>query len=460
MTRLLLFVLLYVIAFLVGFERRARYDEYIMRKPHMQARLRIFAQECLLYNPESVPEEDRDELLPPSTTDSLAFNAALAMRAVRERQVELDSQLEDVAASHSGEPPDPSPSSESSEHAGGSEEGLEPEGSAAVDEFSPEMPSVPVDEADAVTSFDASPGAPAAEPFPESVEQPPADPVYEDAPLSRVPNEQALVDADLELDPAYSPAPPAAPDGASAPASEFADPLDGLEQDDPALSILEELGEDLPVDAVDSEYEQPVSVAAETSDPADMVFEEPPLPVEPVTHPAAAPAPGEVPGGGGAYADLIAAVETQDAGDGSPEPSPPVESGPAEVPESYVDSAYGSLPPGVGSPREAPVVDGSASVGPPAGSDRAVEQPGPGAEPAPSADEPSLAVPAAGRGRNPALSRGILARQGAAQRAADVDESAAAAVAVAEGTRDLTNLGPGVTFTPARSRRRRTPKDT
>ena len=459
MTRLLLFVLLYVIAFLVGFERRARYDEYIMRKPHMQARLRIFAQECLLYNPESVPEEDRDELLPPSTTDSLAFNAALAMRAVRERQVELDSQLEDVAASHSGEPPDPASSSESSEHAGGSEEGLEPEGSAPVDEFLPEMPSVPVDEADAVTSFDASPGAPAAEPFPESAQQPPADPVYEDAPLSAVPNAQALVDADLELDPAYSPAPPAAPDGASAPASEFADPLDGFEQDDPALSVLEELGEDLPVDGVDSEYEQPVSVAAETSDPADMVFAEPPLPVEPVTYPAAVPAPGDAPGGG-AYADLIAAVETEDAGDGSPEPSPLVESGPAEVPESYVDSAYGSLPPGVGPPREAPVVDGSASVGPPAGSDRAVEQPGPGAEPAPSAEEPPVVVPAAGRGRNPALSMGILARQRAAQRAADVDESAAAATAVVEGTRDLTNLGPGVTFTPARSRQRRTPKDT
>ena len=95
MSRLLLFLLLYAIAFFLGFAARARYDEVMLRKPHMQARLRIFAQEVMLYDPDSVPPEEREDLFPPSTIDPMAFNESLAMRAVDERQKELDQALED-----------------------------------------------------------------------------------------------------------------------------------------------------------------------------------------------------------------------------------------------------------------------------------------------------------------------------------------------------------------------------
>ena len=97
MTRFLLFIVFYVLAVAVGFALRTRYDAWMYGKPHMQARLRVFAQEVTLYDPDD-PEAEEEDFYPPSTTDPLAFNQQQAIRAVRERQAELDQVFAQVAA--------------------------------------------------------------------------------------------------------------------------------------------------------------------------------------------------------------------------------------------------------------------------------------------------------------------------------------------------------------------------
>ena len=97
MTRFLLFILYYVLAFALGFAIRGRYDAWMYGKPHMQARLRVFAQEAMLYDPDD-PDAEEEDFFPPATTDPLAFNAQQAFRAVRERQAELDQVFAEVSA--------------------------------------------------------------------------------------------------------------------------------------------------------------------------------------------------------------------------------------------------------------------------------------------------------------------------------------------------------------------------
>ena len=96
MTRLFLFALYYAIAFALGFAMRQRFDLYQYDKPHMQARMRIFAQEVMLYDPERVPESEQIPFYPPSTLDKYAFNPSATMRVVRERQVEINQAYEEA----------------------------------------------------------------------------------------------------------------------------------------------------------------------------------------------------------------------------------------------------------------------------------------------------------------------------------------------------------------------------
>ena len=573
MTRILLFLFLYVIAFLLGVERRGRYDEYMMRKPHMQARLRIFAQECLLYNPEAVPEEERDELLPPSTIDALAFNAAMAMRAVRERQAELDKQLKDAADADAGElePADPDPDLDPAAY----EPAAGPDGD--VDGYA-DAPSVPVDEADATTRFGVVDDV-------SATEEPGLEPAYErpagtsPAPSASAPEPSGAAERAGDADPVWEPEVDVdrgvepglvgAPDPAgdlsvdAVPASGAGGELDpawgpetpGLEpepgreagHDDPALSILEELEDDLPLDggavpagsAPVGGYEPGVPESPadehEVEEPGSPVSQSaaaPPLPVRGV--PSGSRERSSAPGG--AYGSLVeamkagggtpegpgdaggpsgAAVSGDPAADGFPgaggsAPAPDFSAGvsadaagpgarlgaaagprPVADPDPGVDPAYGSLPPGVArhrpraaAPRPVPVPEPDPEPGPgpepepdpgretaaepfpeslpvagitPEGA-RAVETAGgaPDASDSPGAlAEPEPRI-LAEEGGNPALSRRVLARQRALQRAADADRAPDAG----EKPADLDNLGPGVTFTPARSRRRRTPEDT
>ena len=68
--RLLLFLLYYGIAFLMGFVIRARFDAWMYAKPHMQQRLVIWAADAVTY----VEQGGTDTLLPPETTDAEAFS--------------------------------------------------------------------------------------------------------------------------------------------------------------------------------------------------------------------------------------------------------------------------------------------------------------------------------------------------------------------------------------------------
>ena len=71
--RLLLFLLYYGIAFLMGFVIRARFDTWMYSKPHMQARLVIWAEDTVRY----VESGGDGTLLPPETTDAEAFSPVL-----------------------------------------------------------------------------------------------------------------------------------------------------------------------------------------------------------------------------------------------------------------------------------------------------------------------------------------------------------------------------------------------
>ena len=72
--RVLLFLLYYGIAFLMGFVIRARFDTWMYSKPHMQARLVIWAEDTVRY----VEGGGDGTLLPPETTDAEAFSPVLA----------------------------------------------------------------------------------------------------------------------------------------------------------------------------------------------------------------------------------------------------------------------------------------------------------------------------------------------------------------------------------------------
>ena len=71
--RLLLFLLYYGIAFLMGFVIRARFDAWMYAKPHMQQRLVVWAADAVTY----VEQGGADTLLPPDTTDAEAFSPVL-----------------------------------------------------------------------------------------------------------------------------------------------------------------------------------------------------------------------------------------------------------------------------------------------------------------------------------------------------------------------------------------------
>lgn len=68
--RALLFLMLYAVAFSLGFVMRGRYDTWMYRKTHMQQRLRVFAAQ-VFKDPDPVGVTD---YLPPPTTDNLALS--------------------------------------------------------------------------------------------------------------------------------------------------------------------------------------------------------------------------------------------------------------------------------------------------------------------------------------------------------------------------------------------------
>ncbi len=76
--RLLLFLLYYGIAFLMGFVIRARFDTWMYSKPHMQERLVIWASDTVSYVESGGP----GPVLPPETTDAEAFSPVLGQTRI------------------------------------------------------------------------------------------------------------------------------------------------------------------------------------------------------------------------------------------------------------------------------------------------------------------------------------------------------------------------------------------
>ena len=76
--RLLLFLLYYAIAFLMGFVIRARFDTWMYSKPHMQERLVIWAADTVTYIDSGGP----GPVLPPETTDAEAFSPVLGQTRI------------------------------------------------------------------------------------------------------------------------------------------------------------------------------------------------------------------------------------------------------------------------------------------------------------------------------------------------------------------------------------------
>ena len=72
--RLLLFLLYYAIAFLMGFVVRARFDAWMYAKPHMQERLVMWAADTVAYVEQG---GGSGPVLPPETTDAEAFSPVL-----------------------------------------------------------------------------------------------------------------------------------------------------------------------------------------------------------------------------------------------------------------------------------------------------------------------------------------------------------------------------------------------
>lgn len=76
--RLLLFLLYYGIAFLMGFVVRARFDTWMYSKPHMQERLVVWAADTVTYVEGGGP----GPVLPPETTDAEAFSPVIGQTRV------------------------------------------------------------------------------------------------------------------------------------------------------------------------------------------------------------------------------------------------------------------------------------------------------------------------------------------------------------------------------------------
>ena len=97
MGRFFLYLMLYALALLLGFHLRGRYDLWVYRKPHMQARLGLFSQEVALARAISGDDEDPetpDLFFPPSTLDRLALNPRASAVAVKRREDELAALLQ------------------------------------------------------------------------------------------------------------------------------------------------------------------------------------------------------------------------------------------------------------------------------------------------------------------------------------------------------------------------------
>lgn len=119
MGRLFLWLFYYVLAMLLGFHLRGRYDLWSYSKPHMQARLSLFAQEVALARTLRTGKDDPETpnlFLPPSTLDRLAMNPKASTVAVRQREDELAALLREryeTEPEPGGEPapapPDPDP---------------------------------------------------------------------------------------------------------------------------------------------------------------------------------------------------------------------------------------------------------------------------------------------------------------------------------------------------------------
>lgn len=101
--RLLLFLLYYGIAFLMGFVIRARFDTWMYSKPHMQARLVVWAADTVSY----VDSGGRGPVLPPETTDSVAFSPVLGQTRLGRlaRRAEPAGAAEPVPEGRAGDEP-------------------------------------------------------------------------------------------------------------------------------------------------------------------------------------------------------------------------------------------------------------------------------------------------------------------------------------------------------------------
>lgn len=105
--RVLLFLVYYGIAFLMGFVIRARFDTWMYSKPHMQARLVVWADDTVKY----VESGGAGPVLPPETTDAEAFSPVLgqtrAGRLARGGRASAEAAAEPVPEGLGGGEPHP-----------------------------------------------------------------------------------------------------------------------------------------------------------------------------------------------------------------------------------------------------------------------------------------------------------------------------------------------------------------
>ena len=101
--RLLLFLLYYALAVLLGFMLRGRFDAWVYRRRHMQQRLVVWAADVVTY----VERGGDDVLLPPSTLDAEAWSP----RAARAAGASAARFPEDAAGGAAPSPSDPSSAS-------------------------------------------------------------------------------------------------------------------------------------------------------------------------------------------------------------------------------------------------------------------------------------------------------------------------------------------------------------
>ena len=201
--RVLLFVLYYLIALVVGFSLRSVYDRWMYQKPHMQARLRVFSQELVMYDP---AEDGDDEMFcPPGTLDAFAINPQGALQACEDREKELQEIIEQRLGQGGEEEP-------GAETAGGDdfpeEEQLPPEGQplpVAQPVLAPQQPPLDSQSVPVLESVPAVESVPASQPPP--VPQPPLAPEHPLAPQPPVsePLSVQVEPASSDLDPLAGP---------------------------------------------------------------------------------------------------------------------------------------------------------------------------------------------------------------------------------------------------------------